>query len=270
VDFGQVGQLAKAFGDVYVYEGQYSTFRQRRQGRPVGALPASRFVCCLQDHDQVGNRALGERMAQLVGPELLRVGAALVLLAPFVPMLFQGEEWGAATPFLYFTDHADPALGESVREGRRREHPAQVGAQDGVVEAPDPQSLSAFRRSKLDWSEPVREPHRSLLGWYRDLIALRQREPDLHRGDRGSLNVSYDEEARWLVVRRGSFLIAANFAEQQQAVPLWASDGGTGSIVLASAPATSLVDEAGCWCAVLSPCSVAVVKRPTGGGQLGG
>ena len=111
--------------------------------------------------------AFGERTAGLVGPDLLKVGAALVLLSPFVPMLFQGEEWGASTPFLYFTDHQDTELGAAVREGRRREHPMPAGA-----EVPDPQALETFLRSKLDWSELGREPHRSLLEWHRRLIAL--------------------------------------------------------------------------------------------------
>ena len=233
VDFGRVGQLAKAFREGYVFDGQFSEFRQRYHGRPAGDLPGSSFVCCLQDHDQVGNRAFGERTAVLVGPDLLKVGAALVLLAPFVPMVFQGEEWGASTPFLYFTDHQEPDLARAVRQGRRREFPLTGGA-----EVPDPQALETFLRSKLDWSELGREPHHSLLEWHRELIALRHREPDLRVPDRKLVNTSYDEKHRWLVVRRGRFSIAVNLAAERQAVPIEC----LGSVELASAGEV-VVDE---------------------------
>lgn len=225
-DFGQLEQLAKVFSDAYVYDGGFSEFRQRRHGRPAEDLPGSAFVCCLQNHDQVGNRALGERISALVGPDLVKVGAALVVLSPFVPLVFQGEEWAASAPFQYFTDHRDPELGRAVSEGRRREHPMEDGA-----EVPDPQASSTFLRSRLDWSELAREPHRSVLSWYQELIALRRREPDLSSGDRQLVRASFDEEARWLVVRRGRFSIAANLSERGQDVPL----DRAGSVVLASA-----------------------------------
>ena len=241
VDFGELRQLAKVFSDAYVYDGEFSEFRQRRHGRPARDLPGSAFVCCLQNHDQVGNRAFGERISALVGPDLLKVGAALYILSPFVPMIFQGEEWGASTPFLYFTDHRDPELGRAVSEGRRREHPmgdsgeghggeGHGGAGRGG-EVPDPQGLATFGCSKLDWSELAREPHCSVLAWYRDLIALRRQEPDLSSNDRKLVNTSFDEEARWLVVRRGRFSIAANLLGVAQDVPV----DGAGHIVLTSA-----------------------------------
>jgi len=235
LDFGRVSQLAKAFRDGYVFDGQFSQFRQRRHGRPAGDLPGESFVCCLQNHDQVGNRAFGERISALVGPGLSKVGAALLLLSPFVPLLFQGEEWGASTPFLYFTDHQDPELGRAVREGRRREFPVHEGS-----EVPDPQDPATFYRSKLDWSELAREPHRDLLDWYRQLVALRGKEPDLGTGDRQQVVTAFDEEARWLVVRRGRFSIAANFAGEQQSLPL----DGPGSLALASAAGTALLPAA--------------------------
>jgi maltooligosyltrehalose trehalohydrolase len=225
LDFGEVGQVAKAFRHGYVYDGIFSEFRQRRHGRPAEELPGCAFVVCLQNHDQVGNRALGERLHFLVGPELAKVGAALLLLSPYVPMLFQGEEWAASAPFLYFTDHRDPELGRAVSEGRRREH--RVGA---GVEVPDPQEVGTFLRSKLDWGELEREPHRSMLEWHRALISLRSSEPDLGCGDRAALSTAFDEGRRWLVVRRGRFSIAANFADEAQPVPL----GGAGEVVLAS------------------------------------
>ncbi len=234
VDFGRLGQLAKAFREGYVFDGQFSEFRQRYHGRPAGDLPGSSFVCCLQDHDQVGNRPFGERTAALVTPDLLKVGAALVLLAPFVPMVFEGEEWGASTPFFYFTDHQDPELGEAVRQGRRREFPLTGGA-----EVPDPQALDTFLQSKLDWSEVRREPHHSLVKWHRDLIALRRREPDLRTLDRKLVNTAFDEKDRWLVVRRGRFSIVANLAGERQAVPV----DCYGSVELASADDVVVEEE---------------------------
>ncbi|MGA3219249.1 MAG: malto-oligosyltrehalose trehalohydrolase [Acidimicrobiales bacterium] len=252
IDFGRVAQLAKVFSDAYVYDGEFSEFRQRRHGRPAQDLSGACFVCCLQNHDQVGNRAFGERTAALVGPDLLKVGAALVLLSPFVPMLFEGEEWGASTPFLYFTDHQDPELGAAVREGRRKEHPLNAGA-----EVPDPQGPETFLRSKLDWSELDREPHRSLLAWHRRLIALRRSEPDLSSHDRKLVSTAFDEEARWLVANRGRFSIAANLAGRRQAVPL---EGGV-SVVAASEEGVRVEISAGEARAWLPPRSVAVLAH---------
>jgi maltooligosyltrehalose trehalohydrolase len=245
-DFGRVGQLAKAFRDGWAYDGQFSEFRQRRQGRPAGGLPGSAFVCFAQNHDQVGNRPLGERLAHLVGAEGAKVAAALVLTAPFVPMLFQGEEWGASSPFLYFTDHSDPELAAAVSEGRRREHGAGAGE-----EVPDPQELSTFLRSKLDWAELTREPHRSLLTWYRDLLALRKGSPELSCCDRGEVVVECSEELRWLALRRGKYVVAANFAREGRSVPLGCEVAG---LVLASSGGTSVEGES----AWLPACSVAV------------
>ncbi|MDA8300205.1 MAG: malto-oligosyltrehalose trehalohydrolase [Actinomycetota bacterium] len=248
MDFGSLGQLAKAMRDAYVYDGQFSEFRQRRHGRPAEGIGGSSFVVCLQNHDQVGNRALGERTSALVGTGLLMVGAALLVLSPYVPMLFQGEEWGASTPFLYFTDHQDPSLGRAVTEGRRREH--RVGA---GMEVPDPQAPETFERSKLDWSELGREPHRTLLEWHRRLIALRRSEPDLASHERGATCCSFDEDRRWLVVRRGRFSIAANLAGGPREVPLHTG----GSVVLASGAEARLVGGE-VW---LPACSVAVVEH---------
>jgi maltooligosyltrehalose trehalohydrolase len=256
VDFGRISQLAKAFQEGYVFDGQFSEFRQRRHGRPARDLPGESFVCCLQNHDQIGNRAFGERISALVDPGLLKIGAALVLLSPFVPMLFQGEEWGASTPFLYFTDHQDPELGRAVREGRRREYPVRDG-----VEVPDPQDPETFDRSKLDWSELERGPHRELLDWYRQLVAFRRNQPDLGTGDLKQVMAAFDESARWLVVRRGRFSIVANFAAERQSVPL----DSAGSVALASAAGATVAGapgQAGPTPQVLLPGhSVAVVEH---------
>ena len=248
MNVGSLGQLAKAMRDAYVYDGQFSEFRQRRHGRPADGIDGDSFVVCLQNHDQVGNRAFGERTSALVGTGLLMVRAALLVLSPYVPMLFQGEEWGASTPFLYFTDHKDPSLGRAVTEGRRREH--RVGA---GLEVPDPQARETFERSKLDWSELEREPHRGLLEWYRRLLALRRSEPDLASHERGATSCSFDEDRRWLVLRRGRFSIAANFSDAPREVPFRTG----GSVVLASGDEARLVgDEV--W---LPAYSVAVVEH---------
>ena len=158
-EFGSLDQLATALGEAWV----------RRP--PPDDLHAGQFVICTQNHDQVGNRAAGERLSQLVGPDALRYAAALLLTSPFVPMLFMGEEWGASTPFRYFTDHADPALAKAVSEGRRSEF-RDFGWDPADV--PDPQDPATFEASKLRWDEVERGDHAALLEWYRTLIARRR------------------------------------------------------------------------------------------------
>jgi maltooligosyltrehalose trehalohydrolase len=221
-DFGSLAQLAKALRQAWVYDGCRSRHRRRRHGRPPTGLPGARFFGYLQNHDQVGNRATGERSSMLVGTGSLKVAAALVLCSPFVPMLFQGEEWGASTPFLYFTDHGDPALGRAVSEGRRREFAAFGWRPEDV---PDPQDPETFRRSKLDWDELAAQPHAELLEWHRHLIKLRREVPALAAGDLDAVEVRFDEAARWLVLERGPLSVVCNLAGEEQAVPL--ADGQT-------------------------------------------
>lgn len=216
-DFGRLEHLAKALTDVFVYDGRYSPFRRRRHGRPVGDLPADRFVTCLQNHDQIGNRARGERIGHLVSERLLRVGAALALTAPTVPLLFQGEEWGAGAPFQFFTDYQDPDLAEAVRVGRRSEF--AVFGWD-AEEIPDPQTPETFRRSTLNWDEIGREPHASILDWYRRLIGLRRTHPDLATGRRDAVRAWYDEGERWLAFTRGTITVAGNLAGRRADVPV--------------------------------------------------
>ncbi len=171
-DFGPLPLLAKALRQAWVYDGIYSPHRQRVHGRRRPGWRGSQFVVFAQNHDQVGNRAAGERSSALMSDGRLRVAAALLLTSPFVPMLFQGEEWGASTPFQYFTSHTDPGLGQEVSEGRRQEF-ADFGWDPADV--PDPQDPATFERSRLDWAELVKEPHAGLLAWHRELIALRRR-----------------------------------------------------------------------------------------------
>lgn len=206
-DFGSLGDVARCLERGAVYDGRYSAFRQRRHGRPATGLPGRAFVGFLQNHDQVGNRALGERSTALMSPGRLKVGAALVLLAPFIPMLFQGEEWAASTPFQYFTNHQDAELGRAVSEGRRREFKA-FGWDPSAI--PDPQDPQTFLRSKLAWEELDRAPHAEVLAWHRDLLALRARLPELAGGRMEDVQTSHSEAEGWLRVRRGTVEIVAN------------------------------------------------------------
>jgi malto-oligosyltrehalose trehalohydrolase len=239
-DFGTIAALAKVLAHAFFHDGTWSSFRDRTHGRPVDTLttPGYRFVVFDQDHDQVGNRAVGDRLpATLAGQPhrdgLLRVAAGLVLTAPFTPMLFMGEEWGADTPFQFFTDHTDPFFAEAVSTGRRSEFAAHGWA---AADVPDPQDKETFLRSKLDWSQPSRDPYEPLLGWYRALIALRRSRPELTDPRLDQVRVEFDEGARWLLVHRGALLIAANLADAPVDLPV-AADA---TILLASDPGVSL------------------------------
>jgi len=220
-DFGDLEHLAIALQEAFVYAGRYSSFRDRVHGRQPVGISGSRFLGYIQNHDQIGNRATGDRLSAIVPSELLKVAAALVLTAPFVPMLFHGEEWGATAPFLYFTDHPDEDLGRAVSEGRKREFEA-FGWDPASI--PDPQSRETFMRSKLDWEEAQREPHSELLDWYRDLIRLRRSLPELSDGDLASVEVFFDEDQRALVMQRGSVTVACNFSDSEVEVPAEGSD----------------------------------------------
>jgi maltooligosyltrehalose trehalohydrolase len=196
--------------------------------------PGHRFLGYLQDHDQVGNRATGDRISAHLPPDLLKVGAGLVLTAPFTPMLFMGEEWGAGTPWQYFTDHTDPGLAKAVADGRRAEF---VAFGWGAAEIPDPQDEATFLRSKLDWSEPDHAGHRELLAWYRELIALRRGWPELTDPRLDRVHVDFDEDGRWLVVTRGRLRIAANLGPGDAALPL----GQPGAELLAASSAGAAI-----------------------------
>jgi len=228
-DFGGLDDLATAFAEGYVYAGEHSAYRGRVHGRRPLFVPANRFLGYLQDHDQVGNRARGERSAALMSDGLLRVGAALVLLSPFTPMLWMGEEWGASTPWMYFTDHDDPALAEAVRTGRQAEFGAFGWRPE---EAPDPQDPATFTRSRLDWSELSEEPHAGLLDWHRKLLSLRRTYPEFPESRFEEVSVAYDEEARWLVLGRGrTLVVVCNFGPERQEVPV---DGTPVDVLAAS------------------------------------
>jgi maltooligosyltrehalose trehalohydrolase len=214
-DFGSLRHLARVLTRGFAYDGAYSRYRQRTHGRPATGLPGRSFIGCLQNHDQVGNRATGERSSHLLSPGLLKVGAALVLTSPFVPMLFQGEEWAATSPFLYFTDHRDPELAQAVREGRREEFAAFGWDPENI---PDPQSADSFERSRLDWDERSRHPHSEIMAWHRALIELRRVHPAFADDRLGQLEVRFDEQRRWLTLVRPGVVIACNLQKGEQSV----------------------------------------------------
>jgi maltooligosyltrehalose trehalohydrolase len=176
---------------------------------------------------------------------------AVLFTAPFVPMLFQGEEWGSTTPFLYFTDHVEPELARAVSEGRKKDFAAF-----GWTDIPDPQDLATFERSKVDWGEREREPHADLLAWTRDLIELRRTATELRDGDLERVQVHYDEEQRWMVIERGELRVAFSIAEETQRMPLPGSFERT--LLLASHPQVELVHDA----IELPPDSVAIIRQP--------
>jgi maltooligosyltrehalose trehalohydrolase len=213
-------------------------------------LSGEQFVVCVQNHDQVGNRAAGDRIGALTSPGRLRVAAALLLCSPFTPMLFQGEEWGATTPFQYFTDH-EPALGRVVSEGRRNEF-ARFGWDPALV--PDPQSPSTFAASKLDWSEPGTSPHAELLAWYQLLIALRRQYPELVDPRFERTEVAVDDRRATLTMTRGRARLFVNLGAAGAAFAI-----EPGATTLASSDTDARRDGD---TLVVPPDAVAIVRAP--------
>jgi maltooligosyltrehalose trehalohydrolase len=248
-DFGSFEDLAKAFKSAFVYDGKYSTHRGRNHGRPATGLAGNRFLAYLQNHDQIGNRAKGDRSNRLMPLGRLKVGAALLMTSPFIPMLFQGEEWGASTPFQYFTDHKDPKLGEAVRQGRRQEFAAFGWDPD---EIPDPQSPKTFQNSKLNWPEMAHGDHAILLDWHKKLIHLRRTEHALLDSRLEQVTVRHDEKARWFAVERGPYSVYCNLANKPQSIAL----PSLHQLLLASEPGIVLRDGH----IQLPPDSVAILK----------
>jgi len=214
--------------------------RGRRHGRPPEGVEPYQLVVSAQNHDQIGNRAQGERLSSLLEMEGLKAVAALTLLSPFVPLLFQGEEWGASTPFLYFTDHEEE-LGRLVAEGRSKEFSAFRW--QGAV--PNPQELSTFERSKLDWSELSQPRHAELFEWYRRLIRLKKDRPDLPRESRADApgpKVNFDAAAQWLTFVHNGILLALNWNDRAERVPM--PDGEWNLVMRSDSGQALLVDQA--------------------------
>jgi maltooligosyltrehalose trehalohydrolase len=210
-DFGTLGDLHKALKHAYVYDGQYSRFRKRRHGRLAEGLSAHHFVHFDQNHDQVGNRAKGERLEHLCGLDAAKVALGLVLCAPYVPMLFMGEEFAASTPFLYFADHDDAEMRRLVAEGRKREF-ADFGFSEDEI--PNPEDLSSFTNSRLRWDEVHQGHHEEMLTWAKALIHLRRGTICLNDGSMQHLRVSTDDARRTLVMQRDEVRVVANLGDQ--------------------------------------------------------
>ncbi len=230
-DFGAFESLAKAMKDIFVFEGQFSKYRNHSHGRPIDNLSAHHFINFLQNHDQVGNRALGDRIHQTIGLEKTKVGLGLIMTAPMIPMLFMGEEYAASTPFLYFADHDDPEMAKAVAAGRKKEF-ASFGFDADTI--PNPEDPSSFSNSKLNWDESCVGEHADMLAWVKTLIAIRRTSQCLNDGDRGHMKVTFDEEHRWLRTDRRRTSIFTNLGDQEVHFPVSEDH----RILAASKPAT--------------------------------
>ncbi len=248
-DFGSLETLATVLRGAFLHAGTWSSFRHRKHGRPVDRerLPGYRFVVSLQNHDQIGNRAVGDRLPATVPAALLKVGAVLLLTAPFTPMLFMGEEWAAGTPWAFFTSHPEPELAAAVGTGRRAEFAEHGWA---GADVPDPQDPATFQRSKLDWAELEQPAHAEMLDFYRALIALRRRHSSLTdpRLNRVDVRVA----GAVLALRRGECLVLANFSDAPSTVDSVASE-----VLLATDPGVRVVDGV----ATLPPTSAAILRN---------
>ncbi|MGZ5285802.1 MAG: malto-oligosyltrehalose trehalohydrolase [Flavisolibacter sp.] len=220
-DFSGIVHLAKAYQDAYVYDGQFSQHRKKNFGVKTGNQ-GRQFIVFSQNHDQVGNRALGERSSTLVSFEMQKLMAAAVMLSPYIPMLFMGEEWSEPNPFLYFVSHTDPDLAEAVRKGRQEEFADFFNGTD--LEVPDPMATETFLTSKLQWDLLTEEPHRTLFNYYKDLIAFRKTQPALFNLDRQHLHVEVKKEQQLLILQRWHedqhLICFLNFStKQEQTMP---------------------------------------------------
>ena len=232
-DFDSLGALAKVLQEGFFHNGTYSSFRDRTHGRPIDkdVVTARQLVVATQNHDQIGNRAAGDRLSDTLGFPQLALAAVLNLSSPFTPMIFMGEEFGASTPWQFFTSHPEPELGKATAEGRLKEFERMGWDPDTV---PNPQDPATFTNSKLDWSEAERDDHGRLLQLYRDLLALRRERADLADPDLRNISVEYDEVGRWLVLRHGDTAVALNFADSARELPV---PFGGAQVLLQTAPA---------------------------------
>ena len=251
-DFGSLSALAKVLTRAFLHDGTYSSFRGRDHGQPVdtGRTPGYRFVVCLQNHDQVGNRAAGDRLPRIVEPGMLKVGATLLLTSPFTPLLFMGEEWAASTPWPFFTSHPEPELAEATATGRITEF-ADHGWDIGAVV--NPQDPAAFASAKLRWSERREPGHAEFLVLYRELLALRREHRDLADPRLPLVEVDFDQDAQWVIVHRGAFDVLANLAAHAQQLP-----SATGDILFSTRPEVSAGGSA-----VMLPARSACIIRVT-------
>nr|WP_152362272.1 malto-oligosyltrehalose trehalohydrolase [Microlunatus speluncae] len=232
-DFDSVSALAKVLTRGFFHDGTPSTFRGRAHGRPFDThrTPAWRLVVCSDNHDQIGNRADGSRLSGRLDQRQLELMAMITVLAPFTPMIFMGEEWGARTPWQFFTSHPEPELAEAVAKGRVAEF-AAMGWDLSVV--PDPQDPETFRRSKLDWAEPDQPDRAALLRRYRELIMLRRSRPEFTDPRLDRVQAEADDERGLLQLRRDRLLLVINFSEHEAEV----ATGPTGAPLITVGAAT--------------------------------
>lgn len=218
-DFGSLATLAQTLKHGYFHAGTYSSFRHRRHGRPLdtATIPGTRLLAYTLTHDQVGNRAVGDRPSQLLTFGQLAVKAALALGSPYTAMLFMGEEWGSSSPFQFFSSHPEPDLARATAEGRKAEFAEHGWDAD---EIPDPQDPATFQRSKLNWGEVTEGDHDRLHRTYHALIALRRSEPDLADPWLDHISIDFDEEQRWILLHRGAVSIACNLGTEAVTVPV--------------------------------------------------
>jgi maltooligosyltrehalose trehalohydrolase len=218
-DFSDIEHLAKAYKDAYVYDGQYSTHRNKFFGVKAGEAGGKQFIVFSQNHDQVGNRMLGERTSTLVSFEMQKLMAGAVLVSPYLPMLFMGEEWSEPNPFLYFVSHTDADLREAVRKGRKDEFSAFHSKGD----APDPTAEETFDRSKLQWNLIEKDVHKVMLNYYKTFIHLRKQHPALKKPNRKDLLVECNKEAETLVLHRwhgeSAIFCFMNFSKEERTIP---------------------------------------------------
>jgi len=255
-DFAPLGALAKVLTRGFFHDGTFSSFRGRTHGRRIDTerMPTWRLVVASQNHDQIGNRAIGDRLSAQADAGQLAIAAALTLLGPFTPMLFMGEEWGAATPWQFFTSHPEPDLGKATAEGRISEF-ARMGWDPATV--PDPQDPATFERSRLDWDELDQPAHARLLGFYRALAALRRGNADFTDPRFDGSEVAFDEGESWLRLQRGASELLINLGDEPSSVP-----AGNGPVLLAFATAPDAILSRETHAVLLAPHAVAVLGAP--------
>ena len=257
-DFAPLGALAKVIERGFFHDGTYSSFRGRTHGAPIdtATMPSWRLVVADQNHDQIGNRATGDRMGATVDADHLAVAAVLTLTSPFTPMLFMGEEWGASTPWQFFTSHPEPELGRATAEGRIKEF-EKMGWDPAIV--PDPQDPATFERSKLDWDEIGEGDHARLLALYTSLLQLRRTRPELTDPSFTHNSVELDEDARWIAIHRGSLSVLVNLGDESTSLTI-ESDEPT--LLLATSEAVAIEAGTRNGAAVRLPgCAAVVVVR---------
>lgn len=257
--FDGVDDLAKSYRDGYVYDGQFSVVRQKRFGRRAETNAGHPFIVFSQNHDQIGNRKLGERSSALYSFDMRKLMVGAVLLSPYVPLLFMGEEWGETAPFQYFVSHTEPKLVDTVRQGRQDEFSDFQGS--GVV--PDPQTEQTFQRSKLQWALQEQAPHRTMLTYYKTLIDLRKTHPALRHLDRQNMHVEAYSDQQTLVLQRWhagqQVLCLLNFSQKPQSIPTPVAGKGWEKLLDSSDPQ---------WAAATSTESLTSSDRPIGTDRL--